>query len=31
MIEFGLKDFIDILLVAVMLYYIYRVMHESRS
>jgi uncharacterized protein (TIGR00159 family) len=31
MIEFGLKDFVDILLVAVMLYYIYRVMHESRS
>ena len=31
MIDFGLKDCMDILLVAVMLYYIYRVMHESRS
>lgn len=30
-IEFGLKDAIDILLVAVMLYYIYRLMRESRS
>ncbi|MBR1932078.1 MAG: diadenylate cyclase CdaA [Prevotella sp.] len=29
--EFGLKDFIDILLVALMLYYIYRLMRESRS
>ena len=29
--EFGIKDFIDILLVAVMLYYSYRVMRESRS
>jgi uncharacterized protein (TIGR00159 family) len=30
-IDFGLKDFIDILLVALMLYYIYRLMRESRS
>lgn len=29
--DFGLKDLIDILLVAVMLYYCYRVMRESRS
>jgi uncharacterized protein (TIGR00159 family) len=29
--SFGLKDFIDILLVAMMLYYIYRLMRESRS
>ena len=29
--EFGLKDFIDILLVALMVYYIYRLMRESRS
>lgn len=29
--EFGIKDFIDILLVALMLYYIYRLMRESRS
>ena len=29
--DFGLKDFIDILLVALMLYYIYRLMRESRS
>lgn len=29
--NFGLKDFIDILLVALMLYYIYRLMRESRS
>ena len=29
--EFGLKDIIDILLVAMMLYYIYRLMRESRS
>lgn len=28
---FGIKDFIDILLVALMLYYIYRLMRESRS
>lgn len=31
MIDFGIKDFIDILLVAMMLYYIYRLMKESRS
>lgn len=31
MFEFGLKDFIDILLVAIMLYYIYKVMKESGS
>ena len=29
--EFGLKDIIDILLVALMLYYIYQLMRESRS
>lgn len=29
--DFGLKDAIDILLVALMLYYIYRLMKESRS
>lgn len=29
--EFGIKDFIDIFLVAVMLYYFYRLMKESRS
>ncbi len=29
--EFGIKDAIDILLVALMLYYIYRLMKESRS
>ena len=29
--EFGLKDIIDILLVAMILYYIYRLMRESRS
>lgn len=29
--EFGIKDFIDILLVALMLYYVYRLMKESRS
>ncbi len=29
--EFGIKDVIDILLVALMLYYIYRLMKESRS
>ena len=28
---FGIKDFIDIMLVALMLYYIYRLMRESRS
>lgn len=31
MIDFGLKDFIDILLVAMFLYYVYRLMRESRS
>ena len=30
-LDFGIKDFIDIFLVAVMLYYIYRLMKESRS
>ena len=30
-IEIGLKDIIDILLVALMLYYIYRLMRDSRS
>ena len=29
--SFGIKDFIDILLVALMLYYIYRLMRDSRS
>ena len=29
--ELGLKDIIDILLVALMLYYIYRLMRDSRS
>ncbi len=29
--EFGIKDVIDILLVALILYYIYRLMRESRS
>lgn len=29
--SFGLKDFIDILLVAILLYYAYRLMKESRS
>ncbi|MCR4852610.1 MAG: diadenylate cyclase CdaA [Prevotella sp.] len=31
MFEFGIKDIVDILLVAMMLYYIYRLMRESRS
>ena len=31
LLEFGIKDIIDIVLVALMLYYIYRVMRESRS
>lgn len=30
-LEFGLKDFIDIFLVTLMLYTCYRVMKESRS
>lgn len=29
--EFGIKDIIDIALVALMLYYVYRLMRESRS
>ena len=29
--EFGIKDFIDIFLVAILLYYIYRLMRDSRS
>lgn len=29
--DFGLKDIIDIVLVALMLYYLYRIMKESRS
>ena len=29
--QFGIKDFIDILLVSMMLYYFYRLMRESRS
>lgn len=31
MIVFGIKDIIDVFLVALMLYYIYRLMKESRS
>ena len=31
LLDFGLKDFIDIFLVALMLFYIYRLMKESRS
>jgi len=31
MFEFGIKDIIDITLVALMLYYVYRLMRESRS
>ena len=31
MFDFGIKDFIDILCVALMLYYIFRLMRESRS
>ena len=30
-LSFGIKDFLDILLVALLLYYVYRVMRESRS
>ena len=30
-LEFGIKDVIDIVLVALMLYYIYRLMRDSRS
>ena len=29
--EFGIKDVVDIILVALMLYYLYRLMKESRS
>ena len=29
--DFGIKDVIDIFLVALMLYYVYRLMKESRS
>ena len=29
--EFGIKDVIDIVLVALILYYIYRLMKETRS
>ena len=29
--EFGIKDVVDIVLVALMLFYIYRLMKESRS
>lgn len=31
MLNFGIKDFIDIVLVALMLYYVFRLMKESRS
>ena len=31
MLDIGLKDFIDVFLVALMIYYIYRLMKESRS
>ncbi len=31
MLDFGIKDLIDILLVAVILYYCYKVMKQSRS
>lgn len=31
MFEFGIKDFVDIFCMALMLYYIYRLMKESRS
>ena len=31
MIEFGIKDALDILLVASLLFYVYRLMKESRS
>ncbi|MDO4159756.1 MAG: diadenylate cyclase CdaA [Prevotellaceae bacterium] len=31
MFDFGIKDFVDIFCVALMLYYIYRLMKESRS
>ena len=31
MIEFGIKDALDVLLVASLLFYVYRLMKESRS
>ena len=31
MLDIGIKDFIDVFLVALMIYYIYRLMKESRS
>ena len=31
MFDFGIKDIIDVFLVALMLYYLYRLMKESRS
>ena len=31
MIEFGIKDIIDILLVALLLFYLYKMMKESGS
>lgn len=31
MIEFGIKDVVDVVLVALILYYVYRLMKESRS
>ena len=31
LLEFGIKDIIDVVLVALMLYYIYRLMRETRS
>ena len=31
MLEFGIKDIIDIVLVALLLFYVYRVMKESGS
>ncbi len=31
MIEFGIKDIIDILIVALLLYYLYRLMKNSGS
>ena len=31
MFDFGIKDIIDIVLVALILYYLYRLMKESRS
>ena len=31
MVELGIKDFLDFLLVASLLFYVYRLMKESRS